>query len=239
MLRNVYRLLPTFRDNQSFNLSNHSSDGCYVTYIGYYRRLGPPNRSHPLSQNTEGCYAAYIDYRRFEATNRSHLSNQSTEGCYATYICNDRRFGTTNRSHISNHNSENITQRILVITDVSVQQIAPIFQSRALRDITQRILLLPTFRNNLSVPSSGSSLEDVNDSFVPWTWDRYVVPKRRQKERRPSLHRCASLKSQWAKSIQSRSSHPISWYSITILSSHLCLCLSNCLLSSGSIIKTL
>jgi len=194
MLRNVYRLLPTFRDNQSFNLSNHSSDGYYVTYIGYYRRLGPPNRSHPLSQNTEGCYAAYIDYRRFEATNRSHLSNQSTEGCYvtyignyrrfgtpnrshlsnqstegcyATYICNDRRFGTTNRSHISNHNSENITQRILVITDVSVQQIAPIFQSRALRDITQRILLLPTFRNNLSVPSSGSSLEDVNDSFVP------------------------------------------------------------------------
>jgi len=79
---------------------------------------------------------------------------QSAEECYATYIGYYWRFETTNRSHNSNHNSEDITQLIKVITDVFGQPTAPMFQTKSLRDVTQRILLLPTFRDNLSVPSS-------------------------------------------------------------------------------------
>jgi len=40
--------------------------------------------------------------------------------------------------------------------------------------------LLPTFRDNLSVPSSG--VKDPKGSFWsldPWRWNRRVVPKRR------------------------------------------------------------
>jgi hypothetical protein len=60
-----------------------------------------------------------------------------------------------------------VTLRRLVITDVSGQPIAPIFQTKAVRDVTQRRVLLPTFRDNLSVPSSVNSLEDALDKFAP------------------------------------------------------------------------
>ena len=60
-----------------------------------------------------------------------------------------------------------VMQRRLVIADVSGELIAPIFQTQEVRNATQRRLLLPTFRDNLSVPSSGSSLENAMDIFAP------------------------------------------------------------------------
>jgi len=88
-------------------------------------------------------------YRRFGTTYRSHLQG-STEGVtdVSGHLSvpssginwrSHRRFGTTYRSHLQGSTEG--------VTDVSGQPIGTIFRDQ--------LKELPTFRDNLSVPSSG------------------------------------------------------------------------------------
>jgi hypothetical protein len=80
------------------------------------------------------------------------------------------------------------------ITDVSGQLIAPIFKGQEVQEEYRRFgttypshrqgsrspRRVPTFRDNVSVPSSRVK-KSKKRLIDPWRWGRYVVPKRRQR----------------------------------------------------------